>query len=73
MTNLGMEENGQWIMNLKMPNDLTSTSVMTTGKSFDIDYSKVWNRHEYEFQILVGGNFFEILKNRKCWRDCFVY
>ena len=33
MTNLGMEI--YW----SMPNDLTSTSVMTTGKLFDIDYS----------------------------------
>ena len=44
--------------------------LSTTG--FDIDYSRVWNRCEYEFQILVGGNFFEILKNRKCWTDCFT-
>ena len=58
---------------ITMPNVPTSISAMTTGKLFDIDYFRVWNRHEYEFQILVGGNFFEILKNRKCWRDCFVY
>ena len=58
---------------ITMPNVPTLTSAMTTGKLFDIDYSKVWNRYEYEFQILVGGNFFEILKNGQCWRDCFVY
>ena len=36
----------------QMPNVPTSTSAMTTGKSFDIDYS------------IVGGNFFEIFR----WR-----
>ena len=39
---------------IPVPNVPSLISAMTTAKLFDIDYSEVWNRHEYEFQILVA-------------------
>ena len=52
-----VETNGEMEKTLSKANVPTLTSAMITGKLFDIDYSKVWNRHEYEFQILVGKLF----------------
>ena len=49
-----VETNGEMEERSYMPNVPTSTSAMTTGKLFDIDYSKVWNRHEFPNKHLAA-------------------